>query len=331
MKLLFVGDVMLGRLVNECLKEQSFAYPWGDTLDVFRSADVRFCNLECVISDKGEPWSITPKVFHFRSDRKNVSVLKNARIDCVSLANNHVLDYGYDAFFEMFEILKEEKIHYAGAGNDVEEARKPAVFEVGGCRIGLTDNEPIWEATNERSGTFYMPISAKGEERSNTGEFSRDLMNLIKRTKADVDILIVSAHWGSNWGYRPEPEHVGFSHFLVDCGADIVFGHSCHVFRGVEIYQNRPIIYSAGDFIDDYAVDSDERNDESFIFLVETEGTHIKGLKLYPTVIRNFQARHAKGETGERIGQKMKLLCEELDTAVRWNSGLKCLEVFVNE
>lgn len=326
-KLLFVGDVMLGRLVNDCLSEKSFTYPWGDTLDVFRSADVRFCNLECVISDKGEPWSQPPKTFHFRSDSKNISVLKNAKIDCVSLANNHVLDYGYDALLEMFDILKKEKIHFAGAGVNIEAARKATVFKIDECRIGflaLTDNEAEWLATNERPGTYYMPISVKGNDPS-------QLMDLIKKTKADVDILIVSAHWGSNWGYRPEHGHVDFAHLLVDSGADIVFGHSCHVVRGVEIYQNRPIIYGAGDFIDDYAVDPDERNDESFIFLVETEGTQITGLKLYPTVIRNCQARHAKGELGERIGRKMMELCEELNTIVRWNGDLQCLEIFLND
>src|SRR5512143_1036996 len=97
MKLLFVGDVMLGRLVNDMLKDEPPEYPWGDTLRVFREADFRAANLECVMSDVGEPWSATYKVFHFRTDSKNVEVLKKARIDFVSLANNHTLDFGYEA------------------------------------------------------------------------------------------------------------------------------------------------------------------------------------------------------------------------------------------
>lgn len=323
MKLLFVGDVMLGRLVNDHLKDVSLGYPWGDTLDIFRSVDVRFCNLECVISNKGEPWNLTPKVFHFRTDAQNISVLKKGVIDCVSLANNHVLDYGYEAFLEMLDVLQTNKIHYAGGGTNLERAKRPAIFEVEGFKIGflsLTDNEPGWEASSDVPGTYYMPISLEGQ-------YCKTLIDLVKRTKAQVDLLIVAAHWGSNWGYRPESGHEDFAHLLIDNGVDIIFGHSCHVFRGVEIYKNCPIIYSAGDFIDDYAVDPIERNDESFMFLIETEGKKITGLKLYPTIIKNFQARHAKGESGERIGQKMKKMCEEFDTIVRWNGTLQCLEI----
>jgi poly-gamma-glutamate synthesis protein (capsule biosynthesis protein) len=86
MRILLIGDVMLGRLVNQVLKSESAAYVWGDTLALFAAADVRICNLECVLSDRGRPWSITPKVFHFRSDRKNVAVLRAAKIDGNCLA-----------------------------------------------------------------------------------------------------------------------------------------------------------------------------------------------------------------------------------------------------
>src|SRR4030088_119816 len=110
MDLLLVGDVMLGRLVNQKLKHESPEYPWGDTLSLFSTADVRMCNLECVISDRGRPWSATPKMFHFRSDAKNVAVLKTAAIDVVSIANNHVLDFEYDAMFEMLTLLDQARI-----------------------------------------------------------------------------------------------------------------------------------------------------------------------------------------------------------------------------
>jgi len=70
-------------------------------------------------------------------------------------------------------------------------------------------------------------------------------------------------------GISTQENHIPFGHLLIDSGADIVFGHSCHVFQGIEIYRGRPILYSTGDFIDDYAADGIERNDESFIFLIE--------------------------------------------------------------
>ncbi|CAG0989427.1 partial putative polyglutamine synthesis accessory protein, partial [Anaerolineae bacterium] len=126
MKFLFVGDVMLGRLVNDILQERPPAYPWGDNLPIFRDADIRICNLECVISDRGTPWTITPKVFHFRSDARNVKTLKIAGINVVSLANNHALDYGYQALFDMLKILDNAGIHRAGAGINFDEACRPA-------------------------------------------------------------------------------------------------------------------------------------------------------------------------------------------------------------
>ena len=116
LKVLFVGDVMLGRLMNEVLKEMPPAYPWGDTLSLFHETDVRLCNLECALTDRGTPWSVTPKTFHFRSDAKNVETLTVAHMDAVSLANNHALDYDYEGVLHMIHTLQEAGIHYAGAG-----------------------------------------------------------------------------------------------------------------------------------------------------------------------------------------------------------------------
>ena len=106
------------------LLQQPPEYVWGDTLPIFRQADVRLCNLECVIADQGQPWSQTPKTFHFRSDAKNVEVLKVADIDFVSCANNHALDYGQQAMLEMIDILDKQGIHHAGAGKSLKQARQ---------------------------------------------------------------------------------------------------------------------------------------------------------------------------------------------------------------
>src|SRR5437773_5894351 len=166
MNFLFVGDVMLGRLVNAALKEKSPAYPWGDTLSLFHHADVRICNLECVISDWGTPWSATPKVFHFRSDAKNIGILKAAHIDAVSLANNHSLDFEYEGLFHTLSNLDAAGIHHAGAGTTIIEASGPAIWEMRGKKLGLiafTDNEPGWEATEERPGILYVPVELKDE------------------------------------------------------------------------------------------------------------------------------------------------------------------------
>lgn len=323
MRLLFVGDIMLGRLVNEMLKSMPPIYPWGNTLPVFRTSDLRIGNLECVLSDRGEPWSRTPKTFHFRADAKNGECLTAAGFDFLSLANNHALDYEYEALLDMLATLDKAGIHHAGAGADASEALRPALLSAGGSTIAFiafTDNEPDWEATEQRPGIYFVPLD-RADERA------LHLFELITKTKNTADLVIVSAHWGSNWGYQPEPGHVPFARMLVDSGADIVLGHSCHVFRGAEIYRERLILYSTGDFVDDYAVDELERNDESFIFVVETEGKRITGLTLHPTVISHMQARLASPRDAVIIARRMQRLCERLGTQTRWNEEKRCLEM----
>src|SRR3989344_5430924 len=265
MKLLFVGDVMLGRLVNEALREENPAYPWGDTLPVFRNADVRICNLECAISDRKIPKNVTPKIFRFRSDSKNAETLKTAGIDVVSLSNNHSLDYGVKAMLEMLKILKKNGILYMGAGRNFSEASRDAAISKRNQKIAflsISDNEPAWEATRKKPGIFYVPINTEDQR-------AKKLFETIQEIKKRADLLIVSCHWGPNWGYWPQPHHIPFAHTLIEVGADIVFGHSCHVFQGIEFYKGKPILYSTGDFIDDYAVDEIERNDQSFIFFID--------------------------------------------------------------
>ena len=326
-RLLFVGDVMLGRLVNEVLEQAPPEYPWGDTLPLFRGADWRCCNLECVLSDRGQPGAATPKAFHFRSDARNVAVLKTAGVNAVSLANNHTLDFDHVALMDMLRSLDNAGIAHSGAGANLVAAANPAIAEVQGLRVGLisfTDNQPEWEATPESAGVFHVPTDV-GDQRTSK------LFELIRYTRQRVNLLIVAAHWGPNWGYAPPPAQIPFGHALIDAGADVVFGHSGHVCRGIEIHHGRPVIYSAGDFIDDYAVDKVERNDRSFVFVVEVAGGALHQLKLYPTAIRMCQACLARGAEAEETARQMRRLCLDLGTEARWNAGGHCLEIDLAE
>ena len=312
---------MLGRLVNEVLDYELPEFPWGNTLPLLRRADWRACNLECVISDHGLPWQPARKAFHFRSDAKNIAVLRAAGINAVSLANNHTLDYGRGGMLQMLRLLDEQHIAHAGAGSNLVAAADPAITLVKGMRIGwiaFSDNQPEWQAAPEREGIFYVPVDVRDQS-------AEKLFELVRYTREQVNLLIVSAHWGSNRGYRPPREHTQFAHALVNAGADIVFGHSAHVVRGIEIYQDRPIIYSAGDFVDDYAVDPDERNDQSFIFVIETEGATPARLQLYPTIIEDCAVRLALDFEASQICGTMTELCAELGTTGLWDAQEGCL------
>jgi poly-gamma-glutamate synthesis protein (capsule biosynthesis protein) len=317
MKLALAGDVMLGRLVDAALEHRPADHPWGDTLPRFLNADWRACNLECVVSDR-RPAVLPAKAFHFRSAARNVAVLEAAHIDAVSIANNHVLDFGPEALLDMLDILDRAGIARAGAGRDLEEARRPAItMATDGSRVGLvacTDNEPDWEAGNRRPGVFHIEtdLADKG---------ALALLGITRDTRREVDLLVVSLHWGPNWGYRPPRGHCPLARSLIEAGADVVLGHSGHVFRGIEIHQGRPIIYCAGDFIDDYAVDPVERNDQSFIFTVDVEGGRLRRVLLQPTMIEDCQAQLASGGEAAKILAKMNFLCAQLGTPLRCEGG----------
>jgi poly-gamma-glutamate synthesis protein (capsule biosynthesis protein) len=152
----------------------------------------------------------------------------------------------------------------------------------------------------------------------------------VRKTKEVVDFLVVSAHWGPNWGDAPPEEHNPFAQALIDAGADVIFGHSGHVIRGIEIYKDKPIMYCTGDFIDDYAVDEIQRNDLSFIFLLETDLHTIFRLLLYPTIITHFQARRARNNDNREIVARMQKLCTQLKTSTTWDEQEERLEIPIN-
>jgi poly-gamma-glutamate capsule biosynthesis protein CapA/YwtB (metallophosphatase superfamily) len=328
MRLILVGDVMLGRLVNDVLKQEPPVYPWGDTLPLLQQADFRACNLECALADHGVRWSATPKAFHFRSDAKNVAVLQAAGMTAVSLANNHTLDFRAEALSEMLQTLDAAQIAHAGAGRTLDEAARPAIIDAQGQKIGWlawTDNEPDWAATETHPGIFYVPTRVESWQ-------ARHLLALIGQLKEQgIDWVIVSAHWGPNWGVAPPADHPPFARALIDAGADLVFGHSGHAVRGIEIYQGRPILYCVGDFIDDYAVDPVERNDQSYLVSLEVEGRMIRHLRLYPTIIHEMQARLAVGSEAEEIVSRVQRRCAALGTDTIWRREAGYLECVLGE
>lgn len=189
------GDVMLGRLVNSVLDNNSYSYVWGDTIDTIRNADLSLINLECVISSKGTEWTKTFKLFHFRANPDAIKVLERASIDYVSLANNHTMDYGEEALQEMLELLDNSGIKHSGVGMNLEEATTPAILEVGRKKIAvvsLTDNQPEWEASPTSLGVNYIPLPLESY-------YSDRLESCIHHARKNVDIVVVSCHVGPHF------------------------------------------------------------------------------------------------------------------------------------
>ncbi len=324
MRLALVGDVMLGRLVNEALARLPAAYPWGDVLPVLRAADALVINLECVLADRGQPQP--GKTFTFRSDARNVAVLTAAGVRAVSLANNHTLDYGAGALLECLTVLDRAGIARAGAGRTLDEAQAPAVVQAGDgvlALLAVTDNEPGWAATADRPGVWYVPVDDPD------GPAFRTLLAQVARAREVADLVIVSAHWGPNWGLAPPLAHRAAAQRLLEAGAGVVYGHSAHVVRGAAWGKDGLVLYSCGDFVDDYAVDPVQRNDWSFVFLLDVRGGRVEGVRLVPTVIRDCQARLARGAERDAIVRRMQRLCADLGTETRCTpDGLELLAPF---
>jgi poly-gamma-glutamate capsule biosynthesis protein CapA/YwtB (metallophosphatase superfamily) len=187
--------------------------------------------------------------------------------------------------------------------------------------VSFTDNEGSSPATQANAGVFYAPIG-RPDERTDR------LFDVVRVAKGRMDFLVVAAHWGTNWGRIPPEEHTAFAHKLIDAGADLIFGHSPHVYRGIGIYRERPVLFSTGDFINDYAVSPVDRNDRSFLFLVELKKGQVHSLKLMPVLIRNCQSRIARGIEAEEMAASMMDLCAALGTPTAVDEQL-CLNIHV--
>ncbi len=325
--LAMAGDVMLGRGVAEALRHHMRPEePWGDVMPLLDAADLRIINLECAITDNERPWTRTPKVFHFRTQPSATETLREARIDACSLANNHTLDFEEQGLLDTLKHLDASGIRHAGAGRNREEAAEPAILAVPADharRVGLlafTDNEPPFAAGIDRPGTNYLPVSLEP-----------DVLRRVERAVAavrevGVGTVIFSNHWGPNMMQRPKEIFRQFARAVIDRGADIYYGHSAHIFQGVEIYRGKPILYDTGDFIDDYAVDPKLRNDWSFLFQVSVEEGRFERLDLTPVKLSYTRVDLATGGEREMILDRMESLSSEMGTVFARREGTLVLE-----
>lgn len=328
MKISLTGDVMLGRLVDQYVIQNRSVRPealWGDVLPIMLGADCRLTNLECVISDRGEEWHPTTKAFHFRGRPRAVNFLSAAKINGVTLANNHVLDYGAEALLDCFRILDQAGIKRAGAGATVEEALAPLVLDVPAGRVAvvaLTDNEPEWEVTQTKPGVNYVRYGDRGLIEPYRSRMTQTLLS----TRQQADVVIVSAHVGPNWG-PPSKEIQVLAHDLIEMGADLYWGHSNHTPQGIECYKGKAILYSTGDFVDDYMIDKDERNDLSFLFMLEVEQGCIVRIRLHPTCIEDLGVRLANEQEREFLARTMQVKCKAFGTIMRTEGQVGTINV----
>jgi poly-gamma-glutamate capsule biosynthesis protein CapA/YwtB (metallophosphatase superfamily) len=275
---------------------------WGEALAEFerQQPDVRLINLETSVttSEDAAPF----KEIHYRMHPEHVGCLTAARIDCCALANNHVLDWGETGLRETLTVLRGAGLLTAGAGERLDVARRPAVREVPGKGRVLvfsvgTDSSGVpstWAAGPTHPGVDFLPdLSA---------DTVRDLGERVRAVERPGDVVVLSIHWGSNWGYHLPPEHRAFAHALVDeAGVDVVHGHSSHHPRGIEVYRERPIFYGCGDFLNDYEGIwgyEQYRGDLTLMFFawLEPASGRLLSLRLVPMQVRHFREQRPSPE-----------------------------------
>lgn len=280
------------------------AWIWGDALPLLvdTAPDVRVINLETAVTARGRPWP--RKGIQYRMHPANLPCLTVAGIDCCVLANNHVLDWGYDGLADTLTGLRDAGLSLAGAGPDLETARTPAVFDLSGRgrllvfawglpSSGIPDR---WAATARQAGVNLLPdLTAHAVEQVTAA---------VAAQRRPGDVVVVSLHWGGNWGYTVPEAHRRFAHALIDGGtADLIHGHSSHHPLGFEIYRDRLILYGCGDLIDDYEGISGQeeyRIDLALLYLVTLEAGSGKlhGLELVPMQRRRFRLNRASRADG---------------------------------
>lgn len=312
------GDVMIGRLVDGVIAERGPEYVWGDMLPLLRGSSPLMVNLECALTERTACWPDGGfKPFHFRSSPRNVAALRAAGIGLVSIANNHICDFGPGGLVDTLLTLDAAGIAHVGAGRDALEAARPAVVESAGTRIaviGAADYPEEWAAGPNKPGLNFVRVS--------TGPESLAVVRAqIAAAREQGDIVVFSIHWGPNMRTDPTPEFRGYARAVIDAGVSVFWGHSAHVVQGIEFIEGGVVLYDTGDFVDDYAVDPLLRNDLSALFKVTVRDGGPGCVSLVPAFISNMQVNHAPQPELRHFTSLLRRRCRELGTGIEMAEG----------
>lgn len=296
------------------------SYVWGDALEILerQRPDARVVNLETAVttSDAAEP-----KGINYRMHPRNVGVLTAAHIDCCTLANNHVMDWGEPGLIETLDTLAGAGVHVSGAGRDLAQACLPAVLNVGEERrvlvfaLGAEDSgiPPEWAADRGTPGVHLL--------RDFSHEQVTRIARLVAAAKRTGDVAVLSVHWGPNWGYGIHRDHRRLAHALIDDAAvDVVHGHSSHHPKAIEIHHGCPIFYGCGDLVTDYeGISGSEkyRGDLSLMYFVGLDAHgHVTRLVMSAVQMRRFRLMRPEPADHQWLCDRMNRECRKFGHAV---------------
>ncbi len=278
-----VGDVMLGRHIARLMSARGNDSLFKEVSSTLQSGDLVFGNLEAIISTQDVPPSFPEKPYNFHAPADAAQALKKAGFHVLAVANNHAMDYGLAALSETKKLLAEKNIATFGAGASLADARRPAIVAKKGVRFGFLG----YSIAHARS--VYAGKNKAGIAPVRIEDILIDVQNLRKQ----VDVLVVSLHWGIEYEKKPEPKQREYGHRIVDAGADIIIGHHPHVMQGIELYRGRVIAYSLGNFIFDQ---KGKGTDRSFILACRFRNKALDSVELIP--IDRFKTYFPRVATG---------------------------------
>jgi poly-gamma-glutamate capsule biosynthesis protein CapA/YwtB (metallophosphatase superfamily) len=308
-----VGDIMLTGRAKPFLLAKGYDHPFQDKnlARLIASADVAFANLEYPITIKGIRY--TDKEYTFRGDPESLSAIRKAGFDLLSLANNHIMDYGEKGLRDTIRQCRKNRLVFAGAGADLASASRLAVIKRCGVRYGLlayslTFPEEFW-ATSDKPGTAHPDWAQVGQD--------------IREARQEVDILMVSFHWGEELKSEPKKYQIDFAHHAINAGADIVLGHHPHIPQPIEIFKGKPIFYSLGNY--SFGAISDKA---TFSFAAATRFKNNVPVQiiLYPLNVNNqevgFQPRLVKGPSAKKIIAHLMEISKGFNTVIHYQNGV---------
>jgi poly-gamma-glutamate capsule biosynthesis protein CapA/YwtB (metallophosphatase superfamily) len=296
------GDVNFGDGVTPTLTSQGLDYPFGHVSEIFKSADLSFVNLECCISSQGAP--VAGKEFCFEGPADSAAALSSGGVRVVSLANNHSKDYGTNAFLDTMVHLKESGVAWCGAGNNADEAYAPTVLDARGKKVAFVAFTGVipdgWPATAQNPGCATIT--------------DRDrVASTISEARSKADYVVASFHWGIELATSPNSEQRDLAHLAVDSGADFVIGHHPHVVQGFEVYKNKLIAYSLGN----YVFSPPREISAKTLTVVALMGPNgLIQAKLVPTAISGCRPAIMSGESAAGWLGTVAGYCSGLDTTV---------------
>jgi len=303
-----VGDLMLGSWIVDYVDHYGGSHPFDSTCAVIRSADVAIGNLEAPLTKTGA--MAANKTYTFKVPPHFASAIKESGIDVVTLANNHMIDFGCEGLMNTIAALDSAGVQHCGAGENLRQASAPATLQVAGLKVAfvgftLTFPKEFW-ATSHSCGTCFAEESL--------------LTRVLQECERSADLTVVSLHWGEEKKTTPKEYQPLLAHQIIDLGADLVLGHHPHVLQGLEIYKNRLIAYSLGNYVfGSYSQDART----SMVLQVTMDKTGLVKAQVSPIFVYNykvqFQPKLLRGKARQAVLQELNELSSGL------NAGRKIL------